>query len=271
MIYDFANILFSGPCNARCTFCIGKQLDPRLNVNNLKLFPLRNLESFNHQLRIFAVQQVVFSGTNTDPQLYQYEARLLAYLKSELPPTTRFSLHTNGRLALRKMSIFNQYDFISLSLPSFDAHTYQVMMGVPGPPDLARILAQAKVPIKISCVVNQHNRKEIGTFLKHCAANGVQRVVLRKLYGNQQPWKDLISLDRLNMIPCGSYRSNPIYDFNGVQVTLWDFCQSQSSSLNLFSSGLISNQYLLIDAQPPALAGNQVFLNELAYPNSSII
>jgi hypothetical protein len=26
MTYDFANLLFSGPCNARCPFCIGQQV-----------------------------------------------------------------------------------------------------------------------------------------------------------------------------------------------------------------------------------------------------
>ena len=38
-MYDFANLLFSGgedhPCNARCWFCIGKQIGPRLEQNNL--------------------------------------------------------------------------------------------------------------------------------------------------------------------------------------------------------------------------------------------
>lgn len=250
MIYDFANILFSGPCNARCSFCIGKQLDSRLNVNNLKLFPPHNLARFIYQLQIHNLGQVVFSGTNTDPQLYQHEARLLALLKKELSAKTRFSLHTNGRLALSKMSIINQYDRISLSLPSFDANTYQTMMGVTGPPDLAKIIDKAKVPIKISCVVNQHNRLELTAFLDRCADHGVRRVVLRKLYGDHQPWEDLIRLEHLSTTLEGYYRANPVYDFKGMEVTLWDFNQSQSSSLNLFSSGLIDDHYLLIKAQP---------------------
>ena len=46
MRYDFANLLFAGPCNARCPFCIGRQIDPRLSVNNLREFPPRNLDRF---------------------------------------------------------------------------------------------------------------------------------------------------------------------------------------------------------------------------------
>jgi len=47
-MYDFANILFSSsgsqPCNARCPYCIGRQIDPRLNADNLSLYPPRNLD-----------------------------------------------------------------------------------------------------------------------------------------------------------------------------------------------------------------------------------
>ena len=46
--FDFANLLFSGPCNACCPTCIGKQIDPRLNTNNLDEYPPRNLERFKH-------------------------------------------------------------------------------------------------------------------------------------------------------------------------------------------------------------------------------
>jgi MoaA/NifB/PqqE/SkfB family radical SAM enzyme len=75
--YDFANILFAGPCNARCPFCIGRQLDPRLSVNNLREFPPRQLDRFIDRIVAHAIKQVVFTGTTTDPQLYRHEARLL--------------------------------------------------------------------------------------------------------------------------------------------------------------------------------------------------
>ena len=49
--YDFANILFAGPCNQHCPYCIGQQVDPALNQNNLDEFPLRNLAAFVALLR----------------------------------------------------------------------------------------------------------------------------------------------------------------------------------------------------------------------------
>jgi len=199
---------------------------------------------WQHQIR-----QVVFTGTDTDPQLYQHEARLLVHLRKRLSSKTQFSLHTNGRLALRKIEIFNQYDRVTLSLPSFQPATYQQMMGVPGPPDLSDILRKARIPVKISCLVTTGNANEIPQFLAHCRTLGVQRVVLRKRFGEHKPWEQITSFDRLPFIPQDEYRSNPVNNFQGMEVTLWDFDQCTSKSINLFASGLISSTYLLTEAQ----------------------
>ena len=84
--FDFANILFAGPCNLHCPYCIGQQLDPALSVNNLREFPLRNLDRFVSLLRWHRVREVTLTGTTTDPQLYRHESRLLVWLRRELPP-----------------------------------------------------------------------------------------------------------------------------------------------------------------------------------------
>lgn len=248
-MYDFANLLFAGHCNARCPFCIGKQIDPLLRSPNLNDFPPRNLEVFIEQIQQHAIRQVVFTGTNTDPQLYRHEERLLEYLRRRLHHDTRFSLHTNGRLAQRKIAIFNQYDRVCLSFPSFNPSTYQRMMGVPHPPNLEAILRQARRPVKISCLVTEANIHEIGAFLARCAQLGIQRLVLRKLYGSQQSWDTLLDLCQPGLHFQSYYRGNPVYKYAGMEVTLWDFDQTGSASLNLFSSGKISAQYLLAKTQ----------------------
>lgn len=245
-MYDFANLFFAGPCNARCPACIGKQIDPRLNIDNLDEFPLRNLPQFLALIRRHGVHQVVFSGTTTDPQLYRHERRLLAYLRDKLPVGTQLALHTNGRLALRKMDTFNLYDRVCLSLPSFEPETYHRMMGVPGVPDLAEILHRSRKTIKISYLVDKPNAAEIPSFLERCLTLGIQRVVLRKKYDENRPWAEMGVRFPEDMRHTGFYRNNPVYDFRGVQVTLWDFGETASTSLNLFSSGVISEAYLLI-------------------------
>lgn len=244
MAFDFANILFAGPCNARCPFCIGRQIDPRLSVNNLNEFPPRNLDQFIDLIIQHAIKQVVFTGTTTDPQLYRHEARLLDLLRSRLPSDTQYALHTNARLALKKLATFNAYDRVCISLPTFNAETYIKMMGVRGVPDLAALLDRACVPIKISCLINAHNFAEIPEFVARCQQLGVKRLVLRQLYGEQSAWPIIEGLS-----PRGEYRGSPVYDYHGLEITLWDFDRSESTSLNLFSSGVISDTYLLAQTQ----------------------
>ena len=246
MAYDFASLLFAGPCNARCPFCIGKLVDPRLNVDNLGIYPPRGLERWMALIWEHNIRQVTFSGTTTDPQLYRHEARLLAYLRQHLPGQTQFSLHTNGRLALRKMAVFNQYDRASLSIPSFEASTYRRMMGVSGPPDIENILRLTDIKIKISCITGDENSPQIGQFLEHCAGLGIRRVALRKPYGEVRPWTALLPLDKLGLVLRSEYRSNPVYDYRGMEVTLWDFEQTATKAINLFSNGTISTDYRLI-------------------------
>jgi molybdenum cofactor biosynthesis enzyme MoaA len=238
--YDFANLLFAGPCNARCYFCIGQQIDPRLSVNNLHEYPPRNLDRFIALIVEHAIKQIVFTGTTTDPQLYRHEARLLAHLRERLPPNTQLALHTNGRLALKKIDVLNQYDRVCISFPTFDPATYFKMMGVRGVPDLAQIVDRAQIPVKVSCVIDEHNVHELLHFLERCHALGLKRLVLRCLYGDARLWNlpaDLL-LHR-------EYRGHPVYDYSGMEVTLWNFDRCDCTSLNLFSDGTISDEYLL--------------------------
>ncbi|RLT41613.1 MAG: radical SAM protein [Chloroflexi bacterium] len=246
--YDFANILFAGPCNARCPFCIGQRVDPRLNVDNLRHFPPTNLDEFVEMIRHYAIRQIVFTGTTTDPQRYRHEARLLDFLRGELRPESQFSLHTNGRLALGKMDIFNSYDRVCISFPSFDEATYRRVMGVPTVPDLAEILGRAHVPVKVSCVVTEANREEIPDFLRRCREIGVERLVLRKLYGEERGWEEVLDWEAMQLVGRGSYRGNPVYGLDKMEVTLWDFDVTESRSINLFADGTISRAYRLVEA-----------------------
>jgi len=253
-MFDFANILFSGPCNARCPFCIGQQIDPALNQNNLHEFPPKNLAAFMALIQAHTIRQIVMSGTNTDPQLYSYETELIRLIRDQTAPGTQLSLHTNGRQALQKMAIFNQYDRVTLSWPSFNPETYRTMMGVPHPPDLQAILNASAIPIKISCVLTGHNLVEIPDFLASCYKLGIRRVVLRKVYGDSRSWERLIPSTIYNRLPKMMYRGNPVLDYQGMQVTLWDFAATQSRSINLFSTGVISAAYLLSEAKRDSTA-----------------
>ncbi len=245
--FDFANLLFSGKCSARCPFCIGQRLSPALTPANLHRYPPRNLDGLVEAVIRHRIPRLIFTGTNTDPQLYAHEARLLTRLRGLLPPETHFSLHTNGRLALRKMPVFNAYDSVTLSFPAFDAAVYRRVMGVPHPPDLAAILRRARVPVKISLIALADTLEVLEETLTRLAALGIRRVALRKPYGETRPWGRILPAG-LALSPRGRYRGNPVCSFRGMEVTLWDFAAARVRSLNLFSSGLLSEQYLLTRA-----------------------
>ena len=242
--YDFANILFAGPCNQRCPYCIGQQVDPALNRNNLDEFPLRNLDAFVALLRQHLVRQIVLTGTTTDPQLYRYEARLIRWLREQLPGA-QLSLHTNGQLALAKMDVFNRYDRATVSFPSFDPDTFEKMAGTRRIPDLSAIVRAARFPVKVSCIINEHNAGQVDEFLARCHEIGVRRLVFRQLYGDTRRWEILSHLT-----PVAFYRHNPMYDYHSMEVTYWNFCRTTSTSLNLFSDGSISTEYLLTRQGP---------------------
>ena len=239
---DFANVLFAGPCNRACYYCIGRQLPDRVNAPNLRAFPPGGLDAFIEACNRLRVRQIVFTGTTSDPQMYAHEAELLGLLRERLDPGAQFSVHTNGVLALRKLEVFNQYDRACVSIPSFDPDIYQLHTGSARVPDLAGIVSASRIPVKVSCVLDEHNAGDIVPFLRRCREIGIARVVFRKLYGDTREWPVPDALQ-----PRGLYHGNRVYDSGGVEVTFWDFDVATSTSLNLFADGTLGSSYLLAD------------------------
>ncbi len=240
--YDFANILFAGPCNRACPWCVGHRLPDTVNVDNLSLWPLRGIDAFIDEVNRHCIPEVVTTGTVTDPQLYKYEAQLVALLRKRLHPRVRLSLHTNGVRALRKLSVVNSYDRVCISFPSFEPRTYQRMMGSASVPDLAALVERARVPVKVSCVLDEPNLPEVEDFLRRCRAIGVRRVVLRKLFGETRQFDVLRDLPVVR-----TFKNNPVVDLDGMEVTYWDFSDTSCRSINLFADGTLGRQYLLTD------------------------
>jgi len=243
--YDFANVLFAGPCNRACPWCIGKQLPDEANVDNLDLFPPRGIEALIQTVNADAIPEVVLTGTISDPQLYRHESDLVALLRARLHSGARLSLHTNGVLALRKMSVLDQYDRACISFPSFAPPTYERMMGSRHVPDLARIVSTAKIPIKVSCVIDDPNEHELDAFLAECVRIGVRRVVLRKLFGETRTRPKPTMLEARTKVR--TFKGNPVYDVDGMEVTLWDFEDARCRSVNLFPDGTLGTAYRLTE------------------------
>ncbi len=57
-MYDFANILFAGPCNRACPFCIGLLMPHRVDVDTLGVFPPRGIEGFIEMVNRHEVREI---------------------------------------------------------------------------------------------------------------------------------------------------------------------------------------------------------------------
>ncbi|GAK55911.1 molybdenum cofactor biosynthesis protein A [Candidatus Vecturithrix granuli] len=237
--YTFANILFSGRCNLRCSYCIGHNQALQTMPENLHIFPLKGLDRFVEQLREHGITQISLTGTNTDPQLYAYEPELLATLRERIPDV-KIALHTNGLLALHKIEVFNQYDRATISLPSFQPGTYRQLTGRSQVLDLAAIVQVSTIPLKISTIITEHNINEIPEIVSRCRDLGISRIVLRKQYGDTRNWPLFPQYK-----PIRFFGGNPVYDLDGMEVTIWDFSRSAVRCLNLFSDGSVSAEYQL--------------------------
>jgi hypothetical protein len=89
-------------------------------------------------------------------------------------------------------------------------------------------------------VISEHNAHDLPSFMRRCRALGVRRFVVRRLFGDARRWDVLPNLDRVR-----THRGNPVYDFDGLEVTVWDFDVATPRSINLFADGTLGTEYLL--------------------------
>jgi len=199
--------------------------------------------------------KIIFTGSRTDPQLYKYEKELVILLRNSLPGV-HISLHTNGVNALQKLEAFNLYDSCTISYNSFNPATFGKLHGTKFMPDLKAIISKAKMPVKLSCVLTEDNKDEIEEYINTARDLGVRRIAFRHICGDPQRWDLPIFA---SSAPYTYHLSNPVYDFDGVQVTHWVFDSTSGKSLNLFSDGTISDIYLLSKA-PTAQKAMEVLM-----------
>lgn len=235
----FANVLLTGPCNLRCPDCIGGRIDRPRQSSTLDQFPLPGFDEFCSALRRRSIRQVSVTGIDTEPMLYRHTESLVAALRHGVPGI-QLSLHTNGTRVLDRLSIFHLYDRASISVPSLEPDTCRRMTGSSRVLQLREILTMSRIPIKLSILLTRHNRDEIPTLLRHVRELGYKRVVLRRLYGERHPYDPLPGLH-----PSRRFGGNPVYDLDGLEVTVWSFDEATLDCINLLPDGSVRSGYKL--------------------------
>jgi MoaA/NifB/PqqE/SkfB family radical SAM enzyme len=173
--------------------------------------------------------------------LYKYERNLINYIKNKLETNTNLSLHTNGILALEKIDIFNSYDKASISLPSFNLKTYEIITKTRKKPNIKKIIKKSKIPLKLSMLITHYNIKEIPDYIKKSSELGIKRIAVRKLKGREKYYP----IEKMD--PFYKYKQKKeifgwsVYNISSIEVTICDFTKSKSRGLFLFSDGRLGN------------------------------
>lgn len=118
-------------------------------------------------------------------------------------------------------------------------------------PDVPRMLAAARAPVKLSCVLTPTNDSPaaVRRYIAAARGLGVTRIAFRHVHDAAAPRacpppRPLFG----GLVPARMHAGNPVYDLHGVEVTHWCFEGTTGDSLNLFADGSLSSEYLLTRA-----------------------
>ena len=232
-LHWFGNIHLSGPCNRRCFFCIGQHMMALDSFNTLDTWPLQNIDSFVEHCRIYDIDQVYLTGTNTEPLQYKHIPKLANVLRSE---EIALGIRTN---ATKNVSLLRHFNKGSITVCFVDYAKNMWAMGGP-PPDLSEAahyadLSQYKINMVLTSRTKMRDVKDMVELAKHW---GITRINLREPYGqphvgNPLGWKDGTILQ--GTVPYG--------EIDDVVLFYWDVHVVGVRSVNLYANGRVSNTY----------------------------
>lgn len=252
----FGNVHLSGPCNRSCYFCIGQHMMALDSYNNLKKWPLENVDAFVDECIKKRIAEVNVTGTNTDPLLYAHTQELAKYLRNRLGPETRLGVRTNGALVLGHLDVWRHYDKASVTVCSFDRSIYNKMMGPGEPPDLAAILAESghMSDVKVNVVLGPENADDVFETIVRCIDLGIKKINLREPYGQPHVGDPM---KKIGLRRGGFTLGMPTYPVADgrhghlANVTYWDVHYVEVESVNLYANGIISTTYPITKGHHP--------------------
>lgn len=255
MRIDYGEILFVGPCNFKCFYCLGHEMheSTKYNTLNTHFSEWINFESWLKILHDNNVTKLYLSATNSEPLLYQYVSELIDYLQDQ---GFNVGIRTNGSI---DTEICNKCkEEISLSLQSLNPITFKQITGVDLTFDFLENLSKINSDnVRVSIVVNRYNFKEVLSMIESLSNYNLRYIQLRQCYkyyefSNIEPDIEAFDyvLSQLNDYPIsGNFNESVIYDVNGTSVSIWRtvFKKSSISSSNYWTNGVITQNNLLVE------------------------
>lgn len=276
---DYAEILVLGKCICKCFYCLGNEMVKASKYNQLSehFSEWKNFPEFIAQCKNEDIRKMYVSSVNTDPFLYKYIEELVAYLRTEFE-----LVGIRGNAAALKPELYpviqNCNEETSISL---NAMTQNISVEIAGNAakyentnlqyfleNEERTFKERKETrkIRVSIVVNRYNVVEIPYILDWLSSFNVKQPVinyvqLRKIYKYSDKKKfaeDRTAYDILknhfkeSFELDSNFHESEIYNWEGpeanLKVSFWDdvFVPESIKSLNYFTSGVISNDNLLV-------------------------
>lgn len=253
----FANINLLARCNAKCYFCLGKDLGDEIAGRNdtaVHFSKWRNWEAFIDRLKQEGIQKVYLTGQNTDALLYHHLDELIDEMHRQ---GFSIGLRTNGALALRKMSTINKCDLsVGYSIHSLDSSVNEKIMGWNFIPDWDSILTKTHRS-RVAMVLGRYNIGEFYNVVSLVAKYpNVKYMQARRISTDDRQVEmlpDALLYEQLHKEVEQSYEKindfygAPTYRIMGVPVTFWRTVKTTISSVNFFTDGTISENYFVVE------------------------
>jgi hypothetical protein len=216
------------------------------SMNNLGVYPLPGLDKFIFECEKHKVKDVNFTGSNTDPALYQFLGILARRIRDDLPDVS-IGVRTNGVLLLPKSLDITR---VSLSVPSLKPEIYKRITGSDSPPVVEAWLDEWGYPsIKVNIVLTPLNKYECLETITMLAAMGIRRINLREPYGQPHVGNPLEKVRW--MVPHGKVHGMPRYQYGLCSVVYWDVHHVHVESVNLYANGVVSDTYAVTVGHDP--------------------
>lgn len=258
----YGEILFLGPCNYKCYYCLQNEMDKlrqeKENQLNTHYSTWKNFDEFISCCQNEGIEKIYLSSTCTDPLLYTYLEDLVKKIKQL---NFKVGIRTNGVLAEKKLDTLLKFDEeISFSINSFNSNTNFKITGnkyIPNYDSIFKFLYNNNKKCRVSIVVNQYNFLEIPKILdKLNNYKCISYVQLRKMYkyydcekdSEDEAFENVKEWLRENAIETESYYESKVFKYKSLNVSLWEnvFSQNSIKSINYYTNGIVSDYNLLV-------------------------
>jgi MoaA/NifB/PqqE/SkfB family radical SAM enzyme len=256
--FSFANINLLGKCNADCYFCLGKDIEDKLNIHNqlqLHYTQWKNFITFLNKCNKESIKKIYITGQNTDSLLYMYLNDLIDYLHAQ---GFQVGLRTNGYTAYNKIDIINKCDLsVGYSIHTLNPITNKMMIGRIDIPNWNDIIPVTKNP-RVQIVLNRCNEFEFFDILKYLSTfKNIRYVQIRRVSTDTRAKflePDIAAYEhiytqvsKIFSITRKFVTDAEEYNIYGLPVVFWRTIKTSANSINYFTDGTISDDYFIVE------------------------